>query len=42
MCVCVQVVLNCRLIYIILMAVYNMVFFCSWDPYMKTAFLYRS
>lgn len=34
-----KVVLNCRLLYICLLAIFNMGFFCLWDPYMKTIFI---
>lgn len=35
----VQVVMNCRLLYVFMLAVFNLGFFCLWDPYMKTPFM---
>jgi hypothetical protein len=34
-----QVIINCRLLYITLLAIFNAGLLCVWDPYMKTPFM---
>jgi hypothetical protein len=33
-----QVVINCRLLYVILLVAFNASVLCMWDPFLKTSF----